>query len=254
MPLATVDDILARCAAGFELRENFAVDQRIANTGLLPNFAQSIQYRYTVPTMPSGVSAFIPSEIDLASSTLNGYFTVAKAINLGSLNISTNVFTDGSSMPTVTELGVSRVVAGGMIAVVEVALNATPGSLSVTYVDQDGNAAEASPVTAMTASSTVESGGVVPLNSPDWGVRDVTTAARTGGTTPTGTVRFYGLIPIGCIQGNGSSNQSAVSIAPLGLDFNPIRLAAGDLVIVMQAQLTAARAIVGSLQFIGDTP
>lgn len=251
MPLATVNDILARCAAGFELRENFAVDQRVANVGLFANpYGGSVMWRYVVPSMPSGVTAFIPSELHV--SAFQGYLVLAKAIDMGSLNISTNVFTDGAAMPTVTELGVSRVMDGGVIGVIETALNATPGSLAITYVDQNGNAAEASPATSMVASGTVGSAGTISLNTPDTGVRDITAAARTGGTTPTGVVRFYGLIPIGQVVGV-SSLGSPASLAPLGLDFNPVRLAAGDLLLLIQDGVLAARAIAGTLQFIGDT-
>ncbi|MBY0394928.1 MAG: hypothetical protein K2X91_00450, partial [Thermoleophilia bacterium] len=89
------------------------------------------------------------------------------------------------------------------------------------------------------------------LNSTDWGVIDITGAARTGGTTPTGVVKFWGIVaPIGMIP-HGASNDMGYFENLLTSALSCRRLGAG-------AQLgifindSAAKSVTGSISFIGD--
>jgi len=255
MTLTTIDAIVKRVGDGFCLVEQIIKDlPATATTVFTGGGATSyVVGGYTVPSMPSGVSAFIPTQIiPISAGTLRLW--AFKVIDLGSLSLATPTFTDGSAMPTVTELGVSRQIAGPVIAEVETAFNATPGNFTVTYVDQDGNGAETIASTALTASATVGSVSALPLNSPDWGVQDITTATRTGGTTPSGVVRFWGCIPLGyCLTGlNAAGNPTVMNF--YGQCMNPTRLAAGDRIRVFAHNSGVIGRNVLAMQFVGDTP
>jgi hypothetical protein len=79
----------------------------------------------------------------------------------------------------------------------DTALNASPGNLTVTYVDQDGNASETTSNQALGASAPKGSAGLVLLNAGDIGVRSISNAQQNGGSSPTGTLKFYGVKPLG---------------------------------------------------------
>lgn len=180
---------------------------------------------------------------------------INKMVDLGSLNIATPTFTDGNQMPTITEMGVSRQTSGAVYCEVTTALNATPGSITVTYVDQDGNSAETTSAQSLpTSNNGIKAGGFIFLNSTDTGVRDITTATRTGGTTPTGIVKFWGLIPIALMIGTANGSQNIMENL-LTSGFNPVRLGAGDVVkvLVTAGSTTAAAALSGNIFIVGDT-
>lgn len=251
--LSSVDEILERFADGYYCVEAFTVEFRATSISLWSgNFGGQSTWSYVVPTLPSGVTAFIVAQCNIIAGA--GYYQLCKAIDMGSLNISTNVFTDGSAMPTVTELNTSRQTYGALWCEVDVATNATPGNLTVTYVDQDGNAAEAmSNVMAIGPSAPIRSACYVPLNQTDVGVMDITAASRTGGTTPTGTLHFYGLMPIGQIYGVSGAVPSMCTINCLGSDLNPLRLAAGDKLLLLGTSTLSQKAVPGWITFLGDT-
>lgn len=201
--VTTFDGLLARISSEFD--ETFYLYQETIAARLRTTTATGdahvarAAYCKTVPTMPAGVSSYIPVEAHIGAQTGGAVSVlIAELINLGSLDISgaSGTFTDGSAMPTRTELGTSTVMAGAVIAEVTTILNATPGTYTITYVDQDGNGAETTAAATPTASATVGSAGFVRLNTTDWGVRDITAAARAAGTTPTGVIQFWGVIPI----------------------------------------------------------
>jgi len=160
---------------------------RLFDTAALPN------------PLPSGVSSYVPTFIQArVEAAVGNAVLFTQAVNLGSLNIGTNTFTDGSAMPTVTELGNSNATWGPVLVEITTGLNATPGNFTITYVDQDGNAAETTSNIAMpTTNNGIRTVGWVTLNSTDVGVRDITAAAQNAGTTPSGVIRFWGVRPIG---------------------------------------------------------
>ena len=175
-----------------------------------------------------------------------------RLIDMGSLNISTNTFTDGSAFPTRTELGTSNSTWGTVLIEIEAALNSTPGNLTITYVDQDGNTAEATTSRTLTASSLAGSVAPMVFNTEDIGARDITTASRTGGTSPTGTLRFWGLDILTAVINVGTTSGEGFDL--LTSKFSPVFLGATDQVSIICCNPTAANTrVVGALNFIGDS-
>ena len=169
---------------------------------------QKISPIQDLPSFPTGVTGYIPTSIYVETgSNTAASILFAQMINLGSIDISgaSGTFTDGSTMPTKTELGVSRKVPGCVFREVTTALNAAPGSLTITYKDQDENTAETTTAQTLGNSSVVGNSGFIALNSPDTGVTDITAATRSAGTTPTGVIKFWGIIPIGLVSHMGGA-------------------------------------------------
>lgn len=112
------------------------------------------------------------------------------------------------------------------MAVVTTAFNALPGSFSITYTDQDGNTGNVLTSTALTASSTVDAAEIILLNTGDCGVIDITAATRTGGTTPTGVMKFYGMLPIAFANPAMPLNYAISDM--ITNQINPVRLGVDD--------------------------
>lgn len=211
--------------------------QRVGRTKALPS------------SLPTGVSGFIPTRLTMSSSQGTALWAV-KLVDLGSLNISTNVFTDGSAMPTVTELNTSRSLPGIVLAEVTTVLSATPGNLSITYTDQSGNTAATSAQT-ISGSAAVGSIGMVVLNAGDIGAVDITTAARTGGSSPTGVFKFWGVIPIAMVY---NSSQVGETVDFLTTRFVPQFMGINDEFQVLVGSITLANTVVqGSVFYLGDS-
>ncbi len=237
MSLQTFNDYVARIAAGYrqsqpiwgEVLTNVGTEAGGTPASLrTPIVAKTRAMRASFPT---GVTGFIITDFSVVASNGGPSLMLAKYISFGTLNISSNAFTDGSQMPTVTELGVSRQISSPLFVKTNTALSATPGSFTVTYVDQDGNTAEATASTGLAGSVGLGVGNLIRLNAPDNGVVDVTTASRTGGTTPTGTLEFFGLIPLGWAM---PINSLAPAVCNNLTDqIRPYRLGQGDEVVVM---------------------
>lgn len=255
MALNSVDDYIARLGAGFGAQYPFQFEQIATTANFVNVYSLSMQKVgiITMPSLPSGVTNYIPTRVSAFSQQgSNWALLFAWLIDLGSINISgaSGTFTDGSAMPTVTEAGVSRVMDSAMIAVVDTALNATPGTLTVTYTDQDGNS-QTTAAHTMVASSIAGSASPMRLVSPDTGVRDITAAARAAGTTPTGVVRFYGVIPITTISPFQSSTVYCENlVGPSG--FNPVRQGGSALLGIFALNNTAAKTVIGCVDFLGD--
>ena len=253
--VASFNDIVNRVGGKFFASETIYNDIPVATTTPSSNLqsCQRVGYTKALPALDTGVSGYFVSEARLLFSASNGTYMVAKLINLGSLDISgaSGTFTDGSAMPTVTELGVSRQIYSGVLIEVTTTLNATPGAFTITYVDQDGNGAETTTSRNLGASAAAYSVGFAILNDNDIGVQDITAAARSAGTTPTGVIQFWGVIPIqmgvqmslGTVTGEGC-------FAP---GFNMPKLGATDQIGVFGWNVTNARGIVGDIYYIGDS-
>lgn len=250
--LTTYDAFLARISNGFWMHQPFWGELQTASVTPAVNSipSQMLCNTKAMPSsLPTGVTSFIPVYAASLSSTNNISFLIAKLINLGNLNIGTNTFTDGSAMPTVTELGASNVTSSMIFCEVTTALNATPGNLTVTYVDQSGNTAEAAAAFAMPASAPAKSGFFVPLNSTDSGAQDITTAAQSAGTTPSGVVKFWGVLPI-CFSAAGAIGFTADMLLR---NFNIVKLGINDVIGVIGAGSTAVKAGRGEIFFVGDS-
>jgi len=255
MAIKKYNDFISQIAAGITLSQPIYGDQQSSTARLLGSMdCYRVGTTKVLPSLPSGVTAFIPTRISWSiqgNTALSALF--AKVVNLGSIDISgaSGTFTDGSSMPTITECGVSRVTSGIVIAEVTTALNATPGSLQIDYVDQDGNAHETNTAQALTASAPVGDCGIITLNTGDKGVQDIVAATRSAGTTPTGVIKFWGIIPlaIGYVP-TASSGVGTMENLLTGA-FNPYRLGAGDVIKSFQFSALAC-GLVGDIYFVGD--
>jgi hypothetical protein len=252
MALSTYNEFIERVTthSGVEQLEG---EVQTATTSSLFQTLQSGQMvgnMRILPTLPTGVTAYIPTTINLSSTILSN-FLVAKVINLGSIDISgaSGTFTDGSAMPTITELGTSRVTCSAVIAEVTTALNATPGSLAITYTDQDGNS-QSTTAQSMTASSTTGNIGYIFLNAGDSGVRDITAATRSAGTTPTGVIQFWGVIPLAMVSCSQADIPEKINM--ITQHFSPIRLGAGDDIRVISTGTSSAKRVIGIMNLVGD--
>lgn len=254
----TYEGLMARYAAGYGRVQPIYGEQVAATTSATLGTVTQINWqragitRAMPSSLPSGVSGFIPTKVTFSSSpNLLGVWLV-KLIDLGSLNISTNVFTDGNSMPTVTEMNTSRVQSGAVIMEVTTALNATPGSITITYTDQDGNSGQTSTSQALGASAVVGSIGNLQLASGDYAIRDISSAARTGGTTPTGVVKFWGIVPITMAYSVAVGNGETVDL--LTTSFAPQLLGTNDQMYVLVGTTTAANDVTqGIIHLVGDS-
>jgi hypothetical protein len=108
----------------------------------------------------------------------------------------TTTAVDGVNRPTRYQTAV--LAPGNFISgEITTALSATAHNLTVTYVDQDGNTAEAAaayaaPVSAVVGRSpTVAGQWFVPLNSPDTGARYITNIAQSTITSVTGVTSWF---------------------------------------------------------------
>jgi hypothetical protein len=208
------------------------------------------QFRALPSPLPTGVTAYIPTRVFIGSSVA-GEVLWCRLVNLGSIDISPSTFTDANAFPTYTELGDASVSESGVVfAEVTTVLNATPGSLAITYVDQNGNTAEATTAVALTASAAVGTGAFIALNAGDYAVRDITAAARTLGTTPTGVIKFWGVRPLIMtpVTSLGGTMENLLTSA-----FHPQRFAAGDQLAVIFMNTTQVKTSVMEAFFVGDT-
>jgi len=259
--LRSFDDFVARVGAGYHHREPiWGENQAATSNTIIAGPAVSASRCSDIPpmdTLPTGVTAWIPSFVSFASSQATCAL-LGKAIDLGSLTLGNGAggassFADGSAMPTLTEAGVSRVVNSAVFAEVTTVISATPGNFTITYTNQDGTGGQASPSVAITGGSTVRSMSPVYLASGDTGVRDITASSRTGGTNPSGVLKFWGFIPIAIVSTIPLNVQGMPGIRSL-LTVAPhvLRLGANDQIMVVHFNASAAKMGFGHIYFIGD--
>lgn len=255
--LSSNNDFVARMLTGHYKRQTiYGEGAAAATTTLLSgaDFAlQSRTWTQAMPgSLPTGVTSFIPTTL-VGWNTQAGPIIVGKKISFGSINLGTNTFTDGSAIATETVAGNSIQPASGVIAEVTTVLNASPGSLSITYVDQSGNAAEATSATALTASAAVGTCSFVPLNTTDWGAIDLTTAAQSGGSSPTGVIELWGMHPIMGIIPVGQNGETAPGFRDLiNGPVNICKLGINDGIGFLVGQVGAGGRM-GVIQLVGDT-
>src|SRR5262249_15156278 len=124
MSITAYNDLLQRLGAGYWLQQPFW-DEITTATGALGGAlnVQKLGLTKTLPSLPSGVTAYMATSVCASVTGANqGGLLIAKLINLGSLNIATPTFTDGSAFPTVTELGASNSTWGPVFVEVTTAL------------------------------------------------------------------------------------------------------------------------------------
>lgn len=252
--VATYDDLIARVAASYRdnhyINGNTPATTATALTGQLLALQRTGRAQSTPGSLPSGVTSYLPTIVEFVSSTAALAFLVARVVQLGSIDISTNTFTDGSSMGTRTVGNATYNLWSPVFMEVTTTLNATPGSIAITYVDQDGNSAEANTAVAMTASAVAKTIGIMTLNGTDIGVRDITAATRTLGTSPTGVVRFLGIDPIALMPGNPTAGSVAIEDM-LTQDFSWCTFGVDSEFAVISVGNSAAKAVVGRIVMAG---
>lgn len=169
---------------------------------------------------PTPAGTYIPTEI-FAAYNLNTQLLFFEMFDLGTLTLGDGAggassFADGTTMPTrSTSLATSEIQYGMIIAEVTEALNSAPGTFTITY---DGLNSSGSTVTSQTSSamtpansSSKYSCGTVILNTTHIGVSDITAASRSGGTNPSGKIKFWGCLPIDVLATHQvSQGQSAL--------------------------------------------
>jgi hypothetical protein len=201
MAIASYDTLIEGVCAGNGAQDNFYM--QLGTATAIPFTGPALGRQLypmrlpLLPSLPGGKNYFAPTIFEACSSRAN-HLTLMKLVTFGSLDISgaSGTFTDGSVAPTVTEGGVSRQIPSAVLCAVTTALNATPGTFTITYQDQDGNSAETTSALTLAASAAIGSAAFIPLNGTDWGAIDITAAARSAGTTPTGVLTFYYVEPI----------------------------------------------------------
>lgn len=255
MPLTTYNQFIERISNGYYLQQPLWSEQQtilvVSGSNLLT--MQRLGRSKALPDpLPTGVTKYIITRVSVVSSIVAPSFLCGQLINLGSLDISTPTFTDGVAMPTQTELGNSNATYSPVLLEVTTALNATPGNMTVTYVDQNGNSAETTASFALGASAPITSGGWVHLNTGDVGVQDITTATRTAGTTPTGVVQFWGILPL-CLMLASPATTTSLQENLLTGAFNPLRFGVGVDIGGFIIGNSAAKAMFGELFIVGDT-
>lgn len=164
---------------------------------------------FTVPAPTSPVTGFYCSRLKMVGEDALTTLMAAYATNLGSINMNTGTFTDGSAMPTRTVKGSSVTTSGQMVvAVVTTAVTATTPLVTITYTDQDGNTGNSAAMTLPTSPALNSVFNVYPhLATGDTGIRDITAVTKSAGTA--GVITFYGLhiINVSPIQSSAAINR-----------------------------------------------
>jgi len=167
--------------------------------------------RYPDPlVLPSsfgtGVTGCIPTQILLhnAGSTSGGVMVAGLEVPLGSINVGTNVFTDGSAMPSRSLIGANNSIQSAAMmvtAVITTALSSTTPTLTITYKNQAGTGSRSASMTLPVAVALSAFSMMPHFQGTDTGVQDITNISSSGGMS--GVVQFYGIIPLAAEAGIG---------------------------------------------------
>ena len=242
------DDLVKRASDGYVFTQPFYFENQsnmvqLGNT----NFTFSkIGFTKLLPTLPSGVNSYKLIGAELYSQTTTGVL-IAKQVLLGSLNLATNVFTDGSAMPVNNGVQLYST----LILEALTPLNATPGSITITFNDRNGSSVSSGAI-ALGASATIGACGVIPAPGANVGVTDVTAAVQSGGTTPSGTIGIYGLIHLGSIYSKPATANPGV-LNNQTHAFHHYPLGAGDKIGIFRHGTNVANMGFGKLIFMGDS-
>lgn len=183
----------------------------------------------TIPSMGTGVAGVVMTTINMSNEDASTICLCALEKSLGTLTVSGNTFSSGSSMPTKTIMGTSVTTASvATFAVVTTALTATTPVLTITYTDQDGNTGNTATLTLPTNPNLNTAFLINPhLASGDTGIRAVTNISISTGTA--GVIEIFGCLPL-AYDINGST-QSCVTVNDLLQGMNaPILCEANDVI------------------------
>jgi hypothetical protein len=159
------------------------------------NTVRRMPNAFTMPAYGAGVEAAVMTRFSVISGFSGSTYFAAIETQLGSLNMNTGTFTDGSAMPTATHYNDRT---GALTASycpvlhVSVAHTATTPLITTTYTDQDGNTGNTCSMTLPSTSALDTCYFMAPhLATGDTGIRDVTAQTKSAGTA--GTLRTLGL-------------------------------------------------------------
>lgn len=212
--LRSRDDMI-NLAQTYGVMRRVHVTKAAATTAANSTSGKTSAKRYPNFPIPSsfgaGVTAAYLTYCKMTSSNSATNMVAGLEVELGSLAVSTNTFTSGSSMPTKTIEG-SSVTTASIITmlVATVAVTATTPTITITYTDQDGN-------TGQTCSMTLPTNILIDtafLMSPhyangDTGIRAVTNMSISTGSA--GTLKVYGLLPQAWEANSGSAFGGTMS-------------------------------------------
>ncbi len=260
MSLRLYNDFVSRAAAGYRMSQPIYDYTSTApsnsstwGTGNSNSTLARVGTSKALPNpLPSGVTAYIIPRYTIRLTTAQPVI-IAKLISLGTFDVSgaSGTWTNGSVMPSAKVLGVSNTqLASAVIMEVTTALSANQGTFTLTYTNQSGTASQTSQTVSPPNSAPLKSCCYLGLASGDWGVQAITGGTRTGGTTPTGVITCWGLVPIGIQQVSGFATYGGNLLTNR---VNPLRLGAGDKIgVFCFSHQGAARATMGEIEIVGD--
>jgi hypothetical protein len=157
--------------------------ENLSGIGLL---AASMWRRGITYTVPSGYSMRISKFMSM-SSLNTSQSRLVKLIYLGSYNIATSTFTDGSaySIPSF---------ANKVVGIVSTIIGSSPPNITVNYTNQDGTTGHATNTRNFAANTPVDSQFEFTLQNGDFGIIDITSITRNSGNT--GVIQFWGVTEV----------------------------------------------------------
>lgn len=212
MAIVTVDELVAEGMAG--RRGELFMDRNIRSTRSNPGSgagaatvaSNSCTVEAVPASLPGGATHVLLEAVELHEGSALPIM-LYEAFLMGELDYATGTFTDGVVAPTRLAGGLSQQLPLSLWC--ECATDmVSQRVVTVTYTDQDGNTGQVSTSHTLTVNSLKHSGFFVVLAVADVGVLDVTNVTATGGTTPTGTLKFWGVNPITILPTLGAATPT----------------------------------------------
>lgn len=174
---------------------------------------QRLTNPFVMPSVGGGLTGMYCTSIDVLSSDTCGWMACLE-YTLGTLTVSTNAYSHGSSMPTKLDPGdpggSSITTAATLImAVVDTAVTATTPVLTFNYTNQDGTTGRSGSITLPTNPAVQTAFLCSPhLQSGDYGIRALSSSGPNGlsiNTGSAGVIKLYGLLPLSVGSANAGS-------------------------------------------------
>lgn len=168
---------------------------------------------FTMPSVDAALEGMYLTKCNLVGPAQGGEWLLGIEYLLGTLTVSTNVFSAGVSMPTKKVRGVSTQTASMFTVVTPTTgLTATAPTLTATYTDQDGNTGQTATMVFPNSPNTGSGFLMEPhLANGDTGVRAITNLSISTGSA--GVLAVYGVLILQ-IVGQASGNRWA-TLQPL---------------------------------------
>lgn len=257
MPLTTTNQVQGRTWAGYSKRVPVygnwpASSFNVLNAGVAASLMRRGAFLQGPPSsLETGVSGgYLLTKIQIVS-TLSVPFTLAEIFDMGTVDLATGIFTDGVAAPSRKQGGGSATTLPlwPILEIDTTTASTATRTLRLGYTDMSGNA-KVTTAPTIAASSSKWSCGVPILASGDLHVQDITSAVCTGGSSPSGIVRVWGLSPI--YDGLLSPGAAAPNINVLN-EGVVARVPAGAKVGLF-VHTNSALAMQGTVTWVGDTP